>query len=311
MERASLTELSYTCGAKWRTCACTEQDQVRRQHEIAQRRERMEAQARAEEAEMRAAIAAVEAAERELAAEREAEEARLAEESRRITARENERLDGIQRFFAHLREALDRIRTEQTEAMSKRHKAEIEEIVKPEIPMRYGEVAFEEASAASERAKVVANTDTKIRELQRQHAKELVETISRHRKDEDAFLLRPCPLKVKDADLKKEAVHEMLLSAQQLERTTLKTQHIHEIQKWQKRGALALDDFDRKMGRQRAQMEEANQVARFETMTKRQIFSDWKWFDAVFLDRALMLGEDERRMIMSGADAPSRFLKNQ
>ena len=267
----------------------------------------MEAQARAEEAEMRAAIAAVEAAERELAAEREAEEARLAEEAQRVTAKEYERLDGIQRFFGHLREVMDRVRREQSEAISKRHKAEIEEIVKPEAPAIYDGVVFGEAHVASERAKIVANTDTKVKEIQRKHAKELVETISRHRKDEDGFLLRPCPPGLNHAEVKKEAVHEMLMSAQQLERTTLKSQHIHEIQKWQKRGALALDDFDKRMERQRAQIEEANKVARFEVMTKRQIFSDWKWFDAIFLDRALMLGEDERRMIMSGADAPFRF----
>ena len=270
----------------------------------------MEAQARAEEAEIRAAIAAVEAAERELAAEREAEEARLAEESERATAKEHERLNRIQRFFGHLREMMDRVRREQSETMSKRHKAEIEEIVKPQAPTIYGSVPFGEPHVTSERAKIIANTDAKVKEIQRKHAKDLVETISRHRKDEDAFLLRPYATAIKDADVEKEAVHEMLMSAQQLERTTLKSQHVHEIQKWQKRGALALDDFDKRTDMQRAQFEEAGKAARFEVMTKRQIFSDWKWFDAIFLDRALMLGEDERRMIMSGADAPSRFGKH-
>ncbi len=270
----------------------------------------MEAQARAEEAEIRAAIAAVEAAERELAAEQEAEEARLAEESRRITVREYERLDGIHRLFETLRNQMARVRKEQSEAIDKRHKAELAEIVKPEAPALYGGVAFGEAHVASMRAKMASDTVFKVQQLQRKHAKELVETISRHRKDEDNFLLKTYPPAVKDSEVRKEAVHELLLSAQQLERTTLKSQHIHEIQKWQKRRAMALDDFDKKIDRQRAQIEEANQVARFEIMTKRQIFSDWKWVDAIFLDRELMLGEDERRTIMSGADAPSRALES-
>ena len=270
----------------------------------------MEAQARAEEAEIRAAIAAVEAAERELAAEREAEEARLAEESRRITATEYERLDGIQRLFETLRIQMTRVRKEQSEAIDKRHKAELAEIVKPEAPAIYGGLAFGEAHVTSMRAKMASSTEIKVQDLQRKHAKELVETISRHRQDEDNFLLKTYPPAVKDAEFRKEAVHELLLSAQQLERTTLKSQHIHEIQKWQKRGAMALDDFNQKIDRQRAQIEEATQIARFELMTKRQIFSDWKWFDAIFLDRELMLGEDERRRMMSGADAPSRAWKS-
>ena len=306
MKKAALTYHSYTCGAKWRTCACTEQDQARRQMEVAERRKRMEAQAREEEAQIRAAIAAVEAAERELVVEREAERARLAEESRRMSEKEYERLDGIQRFFENLRSIMDRVRREQSEAIDKRHKAEVEEIALPGICTKPDGVALAESHVASERAKVIAVTDSKVRELQRKHAKELVGTIARHRKDEDNYLLKPVPPEVQNADVKKAAVHEMLLSAQQLERTTLKSQHIHEIQKWQKRGAMALQDFNKRMERERQQVEDANRAARFALMTKRQLFSDWKWFDAIFLDRTLMLGEDERRMIMSGADAPSR-----
>ncbi len=265
----------------------------------------MVAQARAEEAEIRAATAAVEAAERELAAERKAEEARLAEESRQVSAKEYERLDCIQRFFEILRSEMDRVRREQSEAIDRRHKAEIEEIAQPKTPTTSDGLALGEAHVACERTKIVASTESKVRELQRKHAKELVDTIARHRKDEDDYLLKPVPQEVQDADAKKAAVHEMLLSAQQLERTTLKSQHIHEIQKWQKRGAMALQDFDKRTDKQRQQIEEANSVARFALMTKRQVYSDWKWFDAIFLDRVLMIGEDERRMIMSGADAPS------
>ena len=297
---------SYTCGARWRTCACTEQDQTRRQDEIAERRERMEAQARGEEDQIRAAIAAVEAAERELVAEQEAERARLAEESRRLSEKEYARLDGIQRFFANLRLILDRVRKEQSDAIDRRHNAEVEDMALLEAPLISGGMASEETHVALERAKVITSTDSKVRELQRKHAKELVGTIARHRKDEDNYLLKSVPPEVQDADAKKAAVHEMLLTAQQLERTTLKSQHIHEIQKWQKRGVMTLQDFDKRMDKQRQHIEDANRAARFVLMTKRQLYSDWKWFDAIFLDRALMLGEDERRMILSGADAPDR-----
>ena len=264
----------------------------------------MEAQARAEEAEIRAAIAAVEAAERELAAEREAEEARLAEEPQRIATKEYERFHSIQRFFENLRDMMDLVRREQSEAIDKRHKAELEEITQPEAHVISGGATLGEAHVAAERAKMVASTESKVQALQRKHTKELVEMIARHRKHEDDYLLKPYSPEVKDAEVQKGVVHEMLLSAQQLERTTLKSQHAHELQKWQKRGAMALEDFDKRMDKQLAQIEEASKVARFVVMTKRQIFADWKWFDAIFLDRALMLGEEERRMIMSGADAP-------
>ena len=62
-----LTHYSYTCGARWRTCHCTEEDQARRRLEIRANLERLEAEARAEEEETRAAIEAVEEMQRRAA----------------------------------------------------------------------------------------------------------------------------------------------------------------------------------------------------------------------------------------------------
>ena len=68
---------------------------MRREEEIAAGLAQFQADQRAEEEEIRAAIAAVEEAERQLRKEREAEEARHESEARELTIREFERLQNI------------------------------------------------------------------------------------------------------------------------------------------------------------------------------------------------------------------------
>ncbi|KAL8659247.1 MAG: hypothetical protein Q9226_000517 [Calogaya cf. arnoldii] len=64
------------CGARWRTCACTEDDQAEQARQTGGNLERVKVAARAEEEEIRAAIVAVEDAETRLEDEQRQEEAR-------------------------------------------------------------------------------------------------------------------------------------------------------------------------------------------------------------------------------------------
>ena len=287
---------------------CTETDQRRREDEIRERLDRFEAEAKAEEAEVKAAIAAVEAAERLVAEEREAQDERLAEESRQIAAREYERLEGITEFFDYLRERLEKTRLQQEETIQKRHREESSNVKEKEAAQASGEQVLEdkEQEVASERARLAIQTQEPVKCARKKHASQLVSTVGRHRQDQDTYLL--ISNEAMEAD-DQTAILEQLFQAQDLERVTLRSQQIREIQKLQKRGELILQDFDQKAQAARearllAQVREAEEVARLATATKKRIDADWKWFEAIFLDRALMLGEDERRMILSGADAP-------
>lgn len=297
---------SYTCGAKWRTCACTEADQARREGEIAARLAQFEADQRAEEEELRVAIAAVEEAERHLREEREAEEAHLEAEAREMTKREFERLQNINDHFEYLRGVLDRIRLQQRQAIERRHDREWAEIDIMKDKLESADAAAErERYVTSERDKIVTMTEGTIKTLQRKFATEMMETITRHRKDQDDLMAMPIDNPDQDVDVMKADILQELMPAQELERSTLKSQQAREIAKWKARGEQSLKAFDSKMISLKLRLEEAEKInVRGKEMTKR-VFADTKWFEAVFLERTIMLGEDERRLILSGSDAPA------
>lgn len=297
---------SYTCGAKWRTCACTEADQARREGEIATRLARFEADQRAEEEEIRAAIAAVEDAERQLRNEQEAEEARLEAEAREMTKREFERLQNINDHFEYLRGVLDRIRLQQRQAIERRHDREWDEIDMMKDKLESPAAAAErERYVALERENIVTATESTIKTLQRRFATEMMETITRHRKDQDDLMAAVIDNPDQDADIVKADILQELMPAQELERSTLKSQQARELAKWKGRGERSLRAFDSKMVSLKMRLEEAEKInARSKEMRKR-VFADTKWFEAVFLERTIMLGEDERKLILCGSEAPA------
>lgn len=298
-------EFCYTCGAKWRTCACTEADQARREGEIAARLARFEADQRAEEEEIRAAIAAVEEAERQLRKEREAEESRLEAEARELTKREFERLQNINDHFEYLRGVLDRIRLHQRQAIERRHDREWDEIDTMKDKLESPAAAAErERYVALKREKIVTTTESTIKALQRRFATEIMETITRHRKDQDDLMATVIDSPNQDADIVKADILQELMPAQELERSTLKSQQARELAKWKIRGEQSLRAFDSKMVSLKMRLEEAEKINVRSTEMKKRVFADSKWFEAVFLERAIMLGEDERKLILSGSEAP-------
>lgn len=292
---------------------CTETDQRRREDEIRERLNRFNAETKAEEAEVKAAIAAVEAAERLVADEREAEEQRLAEEARQITAWEYERLSGITEFYEYLRERLEEVRLQQKQAIKKRHDEDFSKVEEKETTLVSGEQILDrEQEVSSRRGRLVIQTEEPVKSARKKHASQLIEAVGRHRRHQDAYYLTMSNEAIEaDVTIDQTAVLEQLLQAQDVERSTLRSQQTREIQKLQKRAELILQDFDQKTEAAReqrllARVREAEEVTWIAAAVKKQIDADWKWFEAIFLDRAMMLGEDERRMILSGSDAPKQ-----
>ena len=296
---------SYTCGAKWRTCACTEADQARRDREIAARLAQFEADQRAEEEEVRAAIAAVEEAERQLREEREAEEARLEAEAREMTKREFERLQNINDHFEFLREVLDRIRLQQRQAIERRHDGERADIDMMKDKLDAPEAAAErEHFTISEREKIVMMSEGKVKTLQRKFATEMMETITRHRKHQDDIMSMTIDDPDQDSEIVRANVLQELMPAQELERSTLKSQQARELTKWKARGEQSLKAFDSRLVSLKLRLEEAERINVRAKEMKKRVFADTKWFEAIYLERTMMLGEDERKLILSGTDAP-------
>ena len=296
---------SYTCGAKWRTCACTEADQARRDTEIAARLAQFEADQRAEEEEVRAAIAAVEEAERQLREEREAEEARLEAEAREMTKREFERLQNISDHFEYLRGVLDRIRLQQRQAIERRHHREWAEIDMMKDKLDAPEAAAErEHLIVSEREKIVMMNEGHVKTLQRKFATEMMETITRHRKHQDDIISMTIDNPDQDSEIVRANFLQELMPAQELERLTLKSQQARELAKWKARGEQSLKACDSKLGTLKLRLEAAERINVRAKEMKKRVFADIKWFEAIYLERTMMLGEDERKLNLSGTDAP-------
>lgn len=296
---------SYTCGAKWRTCHCTEADQAQRHGDLFVRLARFEDDQRAEEEEAIAAILAVEEAERQLLEEREAEEARLKAEAREIAKRENERLQNINDHFEHLRGVLHRICSQQRQAIERRHDRECAEIDMMKDKLDAPETAAErEHSAISEREKIVMISEDNVKKLQRRFATEMMETITRHRKHQDDIMSMTIDDPDQDSEIVRANILQELMPAQELERSTLKSQQARELAKWKARGEESLKAFDSKLVSLKLRLEEAETINVRAKEMKKRIFADTKWFETIYLERTMMLGEDERRLILSGTDAP-------
>ena len=236
----------------------------------------------------------------------------VAEEARHFAVTEYERLDGITEFFERLRDTLEKVRSHQKQAIEQRHSDELQNVEEREAALVCGEKTLErDQKVATQRAELVEKNQDRLKDLRKSHALQLMETVRRHRNDQDTFLAKynQASDPVYNGHVDQAGVLELLLKAQDVERTTLRSQQNREIRKWEKRGHRLLEEFDSKTEAERleiveAQVKEAEEVTQMATMVKRQISADWKWFNAIFLDRAMMLGEDERRMILSGAHAP-------
>ena len=249
--------------------------------------------------------------ERSTSRNREAEEERLAEEAKRMTAREYERLAGITELFGHLRETLEKVRLQQKRAIEQRHKLELQKVEEKEAALICGEKILDrDQKVAKERSELVKKNQHILRDLRRSHALQLMDTVRRHRADQDAYIARSIRQMEASEDVDQAGILEMLLQAQDVERKMLRSQQTREMLKWEKRGPRLLEAFDAKAEGERqkvitAQVKEAEEVMQMLTGAKKQMDADWKWFNAIFLDRTMALGEDERRCILSGSHAPT------
>ena len=309
-----LINSSYACGARWRTCECTEADQTRREDEIAKRLARFNAEVQAEEVDAGEAIAAVKRAERETAAERSAQErknqAGQTTKLGELTKMEYARVEGIHNYFELMRATLEKVIRQQKQEITSRHELEIPQLEQELTDLTKANVSTERSRQISvERAKLIASNERKIVELRRQHLTALMHALQRHRDDQDAVFLQPIRGPETNRGLITQGVLETLVQAQEAERETMRAQQEREMAKWCDRNARALDEFDAIMREEQARFDKMHAVRidgirRALTMAREGAASDWKWFDRLVHARDVMIDEDERRMVLSGSHAP-------
>ena len=228
----------------------------------------------------------------------------LAGEVQQAAGREYARLECIAEVYGYLREVLGTIHAEQRSILEFRHKQ-----VYREMGLR--RFATESAEPESEMSRIltcerqmleVRNTE-KMQALSSAQSSVLAQATSRHRRDQGMLLAsfnNPYATAIR---------LDQLMRLQGEERAAIRSQHTRETAKWQKRQQQALDDLDRKVAEDKAkEMILALQILDDDVrQSEKAIDADWKWVDTIFLDRILMLGEDERRTIFSGAE-PLRIM---
>lgn len=282
---------------------------------------------RAEEEEIRAAIAAVEAVEHQAAEAQRQEEQRQeeehAEEARRATMREYQRVEKIVQIYNRLRDIMAKIHLAQTAAVTQRHDREMHDlenkettllllVVDKENPKNNSHHDDDDDDDDTKRAEEISiATASQITRFRQTHASILIQTRARHRQDEDAFLLTllaeppsssPHSNNSNYTDETDPATKlETLLAAQALERTTLRALQAREITKCKTRGADALRTLTQEREIRDRERERKREALRAEAKrVKRAQWAEWQWVAVLQGERDRLLGEDERAMVLSG-----------
>ena len=238
--------------------------------------------------------------------EREAEEARLAEEARELERMENERVQSIAMYFQYLRGVLDRVRSQQTMAITRRHNVEWANIDGMKNDLDSAEnITKREADVQAERDKIMTGTGNTIKALQRQHATTMMELVTRHRKDQDALLAPSIDTDDPDAAILRSETLQDLMPIQHFELTELRSQQARDIQKWRDRCGTSLQAFDARDLLTTLRLEDENAIKLREQQMRSIAFADNKWTDVLFEERVNMLADDERRFIRNGGEAPA------
>ncbi len=297
---------SYTCGAIWRTCNCTEVDEERRRQRTREQRHAQDTAARTEAADIAAAIRAVEEQERREAEEaerlerlrQEAEAARLAREAEVVRQREEERLTAINHKFVDLQGVLENLHYTQQKSMGKRHEAEMKRIKENMVS---SQLAFD-AKWALERAWMKRTNHDVIERLSVEHQTAIKEMDTRHEEEEDdIFLALRVHLRNKsNRSAREKAMVEKMKNSQLAERQSLLTRQTATMEKILRREKLKIAELEAVLLQERET--EKDRDIKIAELVVRQVFADRMWFDTLVDERRSMLDEDERRLVRTRAD---------
>lgn len=318
---------SYTCGAKWQTCACSEEDQLRRWNELAARRVIIqsdnaareqgairEAERQREEEELRAALEAIAESERQERELQEEEEGRRAQEQiaraendrvkmenarRAEELRNYERMTKIGLHHTELQLILDELHRLQRKKIFERHR-----IAMSAVQRQLEDLASKESALEVQMNQLQTHKEQVLEATRKTHAREIMQTVCRHRSDQDKYLA-----KMADAgggepldELITARMIEELTELQEIERMALRSKHTRELRRFDKQPdevstARISDQLEFLQGEKGLSFEAGDKLERL-------MNSDWRWFNLVCIIQMALLEEDKYHLISSEADAP-------
>lgn len=207
-------QFCYSCGARWRTCLCTELDDANRQAELRHRRGEREVVLDAEAAEIARIIFRIEEAERLEAEERQREEERLQEERRREEAE-----------LARLEE--ERLQEEETRRIAEEQmERELRQILRASVEESCRELQSALIDIMQMQKKAL---DSRHAEAERQHAStQETEMIRQQQENEDLLKIMESNIQKGTASI--EEKHKSELESFEAEQQDLEDDLFLEIQ---------------------------------------------------------------------------------
>ena len=291
-------EFCYTCGARWRTCRCTELDQLHRADQLQRQREADEARALAqqqEDVELQEALRQVAEAERVDAERRQAEEERQqAEEAEAIERVEAERVSTASAYFDELRRELARLHETQSSELAARHSRTT--------------VDVDNAQAGTHRAVAQLSTgilDVRITIAIRRRAEHAA--YHRARADNEAQYLEllaplaPLPPCQSGGTPVEQAARNVRLAALAMERNTLDRRHRRTLDDLELEELAEVREMERGIAENHAK-QEAQQRA--DAAARGAMDADLKWLEFAAAERLRAVDEEEQRVLRHGLPAP-------
>ncbi|EEP77778.1 predicted protein [Uncinocarpus reesii 1704] len=314
----------YTCGAVWRTCSCTEEDQRRREEHLLARRLETFDHAQREAQELADAIAEIERLEqleteerirreereaeeraRQEAERARAEEARRRREEEEAREREAQRLMAIAELIRNLRLTLDRINESQQKMLNMRHETDA---LLLHSKIQDEKKQFDEKRQRLELA-LQSNVKKRTDALSATHETEIAEMTSKHEDEEDeTFISISRHLKNRpNREERERSIMDKLKAAQDRELASLQKTHKEAMEELEHTASIEASSLE-------AGLAKESQLA-CPSVANRQILAqditiDRHWFQAVTKKRADLL-ELHRQRLVRGENTTSERRPNQ
>jgi hypothetical protein len=317
-------QFCYTCGAKWRTCACTETDEANRQAALRRRRGERETVREREAAEIARIVAQIEELERQTAREhreeelrrakeRQREEAELArleeqrlreEEERRVEEARLERLlrqtlrDSVLESCRALQQAWASVRSTELHSLDSRHVASEQQHATAQAD------ALVEQTRQSEEAFRAMDDNIARRKstMEERHRAELAAfTSDQHSLEDEVFLQVQLHLRGKpDKGTREQRLQELLQQHRLAAHREFLTRQRRESRRL---------EADAKMERQGLSLANESAMASIEQIFRMNyeklataVAADRKWFNLLLERRQNMIDAD-RRLMLEALDA--------
>ena len=308
----------YTCGAKWRSCNCTETDEIKRQAELRRRRGEREATMDAEAAELARIIAQIEEMERRDARERQREDERRTAERRREEAElarlEEQRIreEDSRRFKEEcmeqefrdalrmsveeschmLQQAWTRTHNLQRRALDDRHlHAE-----RRHFQDRDGAAHRQEQENEQILTKLQSNIDKRRKTLEQKHKLDLnTFTTGQEEGEDDLSLETQKDLRGKpDTEARGRLLREQSQKQREEKHQELLTRHKSELEALQENAKIEIGGLRLANESKTARLEHESRLE-FDILL-RDVAADRAWFDFLAERRQNMITADERLM---------------